>query len=179
MPLAPEYFTADMVRALPDDGKRYELVWGELLVSPSPVPRHQRVVGRLHVALASYCQRVGAGETMLSPADISWSVDTLVQPDVFVVAPAEANAERWSTVQTLRLVVEVLSPSTAKHDRFQKRKLYQSRGVETVWLVDLERLAVEVWTPEQSFPSVETERLTWQPEGAREPLVILIAELFR
>jgi Uma2 family endonuclease len=179
MPIAPQYFTADMVRALPDDGKRYELVWGELLVSPSPVPRHQRVVGRLYLALVAYCQRVGAGETMLSPADISWSDDTLVQPDVFVVAPAESNADRWNTVKTLRLVVEVLSRSTAKHDRFQKRKLYQSQNVGTLWLVDLERDAVEVWTPDQSCPAVETDRLTWQPEGAREPLDISIADLLK
>jgi Uma2 family endonuclease len=179
MPLAPEYYTADMVRSLPDDGKRYELVWGELLVSPSPIPRHQRIVGRLFVALVAYCERTGAGETMMSPADISWSDDTLVQPDVFVVTPGEANAQRWDTVKTLRLVVEVLSPSTAKHDRFQKRKLYQAQGVERLWLVDAERLTVEVWTPELHFPFAETKRLTWHPAGAGEPLVIPVSELLR
>jgi Uma2 family endonuclease len=179
MPLAPEYFTADMVRALPDDGNRYELVWGELLVSPSPVPQHQRVIKRLILALDDYCERTGAGEAMMSPADISWSEDTLVQPDVFVVSPIDANAERWSGVRTLCLVAEVLSPSTARHDRFQKRKLYQSQGVETTWLVNLQQRTAEVWTPNQSFPSVETERLTWLPKGAREPLVILVAELLR
>lgn len=179
MPLAPEYFTADMVRALPDDGKRYELVWGELLVSPSPIVRHQYAVAELFFRLSSYCRATGAGLTLMSPADISWSDDTLVQPDLFVIAPSEAMAERWESVRTLRLVVEVLSPSTAKHDRFQKRKLYQSQNVDTLWLVDLERHAVEVWTPGQSFPTVETERLTWQPEGAREPLAIPIADLLR
>lgn len=114
MPLAPDYFTADMVRALPDDGKRYEVVWGELLVTPSPVPMHQRVVSRLLVSLHMYCDRHGIGEVLTSPADISWGEDILVQPDVFVIAREEAGARDWASVKTLRLVVEVLSPSTAR-----------------------------------------------------------------
>lgn len=179
MPLAPEYFTADMARALPDDGQRYEVVWGELLVTPSPVPDHQRTVGRLHVQLHAYCARFRLGEVFASPADISWGSDTLVQPDIFVVAPEEAGFRDWASVKTLRLVAEVLSPSTARHDRFQKRRLYQAHNVETLWLVDIDAARVEVWTPAQSFPAMETERLSWHPRGAAEPLVIPIADLFR
>ncbi len=178
MLVAPQYFTADMVRAMPEDGNRYELVWGELLVSPSPVPRHQRTVKRVIVALEAFCERTGAGEVSMSPADISWSQDNLVQPDVFVIAPEEANAREWQTVKTLRLVVEVLSPSTARQDRFQKRKLYQEHGVATLWLIDADRRTVETWTPDQHFPTVETEQLTWHPKGASEPLVIRLEELF-
>lgn len=176
MPLAPDYYTADMVRAMPDDGKRYEVVWGELLVTPAPVKRHQRVVGRLYAALHAYCARTNVGEAFTSPADISWDSDSLVQPDVFVVAPEHANHE-WKDIRHLRLVVEVLSPSTASHDRFQKRKLYQENGVETLWLVDAERGLVETWTPEQMFPVVATERVIWQPAGADDELVVELAEL--
>ena len=179
MPLAPEYYTADMVRALPDDGNRYELLWSELLVTPAPVKVHQRIVRRLVVLLDAYCARFGLGETFASPADISWGSDTLVQPDMFVVTPDQAAAPDWSAVRDLLLVVEVLSPSTARRDRFHKRKLYQQQGVAIIWLVDPDRRLVEVWTPDAHFPVVETERVSWHPADTTEPLVIDIAALLR
>ena len=179
MPLAPEYFTADMVRALPDDGNRYELVWGELLVTPVPRGTHQRICFRLARVLADYCDSLGTLEALPSPADISWGSDTLVQPDVFVVPKSEAITGDWTRMQTLVLVAEILSPSTARRDRFQKRKLYQQQRVATLWLVDPDRRLVEVWTPDALFPVVETERVTWQPVGVSEPLIVEIAELLR
>ncbi len=178
MPLAPQYFTADMVRALPEDGQRYEVVHGELLVTPAPTMPHQRVVTRLVVALAPYCERLSLGEVLTSPADVSWGEDVLVQPDVFVTARDEAGLSEWSSLRTLDLVVEVLSPSTAKQDRFQKRRLYQRQRVETLWIVDIDRALVEVWTPDAILPLVRTEELVWHPPGAAEPLVIPVAGLF-
>ncbi len=83
---APTYYTADMVRAMPDDGNRYETVHGELLVTPSPKLWHQEVVFRLHVALSEYLSEQPVGHALHSPADISWGDDTLVQPDLFVAA---------------------------------------------------------------------------------------------
>lgn len=178
MALAPEYFTAEMVLAMPDDGMRHELVWGELLVSPSPEILHQRIVMRLAESLVVYCRRFGLGEVFGVTADISFSEDTLVQPDVFVADPAHARAEQWKSVKSLRFVAEVLSPSTEKHDRFKKRRVYQMNGVDTLWIVDPVRCLVEVWTPESRFPVVKTERVTWHPAGASEPLVIELADLF-
>ena len=178
MPIAPEYYTADMVRTLPDDGQRYEVVYGELLVTPSPAVDHQHIVLELGARLRDYCNLHGVGRPFVSPADISWGQDILVQPDVFVVPREEAREGVWTAVRTLLLVAEVLSPSTARHDRFQKRKLYQSHDVATLWLVDTERKIVEVWTPEATFPAVERERATWHPVGAAEPLVIPLVELF-
>lgn len=178
MPLAPQYFTADMVRALPEDGQRYEVVHGELLVSPAPRGMHQRIVLRIARRLADYCDTLGTLETMLSPADISWGSDILVQPDVFVVPKLEAMTGDWNRIRTLALVVEVLSPSTARFDRFQKRKLYLQNGVETLWLVDEERTCVEVWHPDAPFPVIESAELVWHPPGAADPLVIPVAMLF-
>lgn len=177
MPLAPDFHTAEMVRAMPDDGNRYEVVWGELFVTPSPAKEHQRIIRRLLGSLDVYCEREGVGEAFSSPADISWSPDTLVQPDVFVLAPEHADHE-WRDVRRLRLVVEILRPSTARRDRFQKRKLYQDNGVETLWLVDPERRLVETWTPEAMFPVVETERLSWHPAGAAVPFVLDLRSIF-
>lgn len=176
MPLAPDYHTAEMVRAMPDDGNRYEVVWGELFVTPPPTKAHQRIVGRLLVTLGKYCDGEAVGEPFSSPADISWGPDTLVQPDLFVLAPAHTGDE-WPESPRLRLVVEVLSPSTARRDRFQKRRLYQANGVETLWLVDPERHLVEAWSPAAMLPVVITDRLTWHPAGALAPLEIELGSI--
>jgi Uma2 family endonuclease len=118
---APIYYTADQVRALPEDGNRYEVVHGEILVTPAPRLLHQEVVGRLLIALSRYLEVEPAGHVLLAPADISWGPDTLVQPDVFVVPVEQARSLDWSRIQDLLLVAEVLSPSSARADRFTKR----------------------------------------------------------
>lgn len=126
---APVYFTAEMVRTMPDDGNRYEVVYGELLVTPSPRPWHQVVVHRLSVAIELYLRAEPVGIVLSAPADISWGPDVLVQPDVFVVQPEEARTLTWSRMRTLLLVAEVLSPSTSRGDRFLKRLRYRDAGV--------------------------------------------------
>ena len=177
---APIYHTADMVRAMPDDGNRYEVVYGELLVTPAPRPWHQRLVLRLATSLETYLARhPDTGVAFMAPADISWGPDVLVQPDVFVVSPEEARTLSWSRIRTLLLVAEVLSPSTARGDRFLKRLRYREAGVPLYWVVDGEERAVEIWTPSDEFPTVERELLVWHPAGVREPLTLSLEELFR
>jgi Uma2 family endonuclease len=176
---APVYYTAEMVRALPDDGNRYETVHGELLVTPSPRELHQRALGRLFLALGNYLERHQFAALYSSPADLSWTPDTLVQPDLFVVALDEARTGEWSRFRTLLLAVEVLSPSSVRQDRFTKRRLYQEVGVATYWVVDADARAVEVWTPEALFPRTVTDTLTWHPAGAVEPFTLSVESLFR
>jgi len=176
---APVYYTAEMVRALPDDGNRYETVHGELLVTPSPRELHQRVLVRLIHTLSTYLERCPIGALYTSPADISWTPDTLVQPDVFVAALDEARTGDWSRFRTLLLAVEVLSPSSLRQDRFTKRRLYQEVGVGTYWVVDANGRAVEVWTPDAVFPQAVTGALEWRPAGAAEPLTLSLDNLFR
>ncbi|MCZ6754824.1 MAG: Uma2 family endonuclease [Gemmatimonadales bacterium] len=176
---APVYYTADMVRALPDDGNRYETVHGELLVTPSPRLWHQAIVLRLTHELMDYVDRQGVGFVLASPADISWSDDTLVQPDVFVADLEEARTLDWTNVKTLLLVVEVLSPSTARYDRFTKRRLYQEVRIPEYWVVDPDKRSVEVWTPADELPRVERERVMWQPAGVGVPFVVDLDRLFQ
>ncbi len=154
MPLST-YYTADMARQLPDDGQRYEVVAGELLVTPAPRLRHQHLVGRLSLALGNYLLREPAGVLLSSPADISWAPDVLVQPDLFVAPFAEARTLDWAAIQHLLLVIEVLSPSTARADRFVKRRRYQH------------------------FPRIERSALEWHPAGAAAAFRLELAELFR
>lgn len=176
---APTYYTADMVRALPDDGKRYEVVHGELLVTPAPRLSHQELVGRLYRALAAYLEQERVGHVMFSPADISWAADTLVQPDVFVADLNEVRTMNWSNVRRLLLVVEVLSPSSLRADRFTKRRRYQEAEVGLYWVIDGDAQVVEEWTPTAQFPRVERKLLRWQPPGADTAFKLDLAELFR
>jgi Uma2 family endonuclease len=177
--LTPVYWTADMARHLPEDGNRYEVVYGELLVTPAPRLWHQQLVQRLSFTLAKYLEIHRAGVVLTSPADISWGRDVLVQPDVFVVPVEQARTLEWSAIRDLLLVAEVLSPSTPRHDRFTKRRRYQEAGVPLYWIVDGEARQVEVWTPDDVFPRFERERLIWQPEGAGAPFIVSLEDLFR
>jgi Uma2 family endonuclease len=176
---APIYFTADMVRALPDDGNRYEVVYGELLVTPAPRPWHEIVQVRLLFELELYLRAHPVGQVLGSRADISWSPDTLVSPDVFVVPLEQARTLDWTAMQDLLLVAEILSPSSARFDRFVKRKRYQEAGVPVYWIIDPDTRQAEVWTPEDRFPRPENERLEWRPTGAAAPFAIQLEELFR
>jgi Uma2 family endonuclease len=175
---ATTYYTADMVRALPEDGKRYETVHGELLVTPAPRPLHELVRLRLQAALWRYLDREPAGQLFGPLGDISWGPDILVQPDLFVLDQGEARTLDWSRAKTLLLAVEVLIPSSVRADRFTKRRVYQEHGVGTYWVVDPDAKMVEVWTPTATMPVVERERLTWHPTGASAPFQFPLAGLF-
>jgi len=177
--VAPGNYTADMVRALPDDGNRYELVDGELLVSPAPRGWHQAIVLRLGSALLAYLKQDQVGHVWLSPADISWTARDLVQPDVFVVPLDQSRTLDWAQMKHLLLVAEVLSPSTARADRFTKRRRYQRAGVPLYWIVDGDEHRVEVWTPESEEPEFESNRIVWRPAGAATPFELDLGELFQ
>jgi Uma2 family endonuclease len=98
---------------------------------------------------------------------------------VFVVPLDEARTLDWSRLRRLLLVAEVLSTSSARQDRFIKRRRYQEAGVPLYWIVDGDERRAEIWTPADSFPVFEEERLLWQPEGAAEPFEMTLEELFR
>lgn len=176
---APIYYSAAEVRGLPEDGNRYEVVRGQLLVTPAPRPLHQEIVGRLYVALGAYLRAEPVGHPVLAPADISWAPDTLVQPDVFVVPLDQARTLDWSRMKDLLLVAEVLSPATSRADRFTKRIEYQRQGVALYWIVDPDEQRVEIWTPGGATPRFERERLAWQPGGASRPFELELKAVFR
>lgn len=179
MPDTTRRYTVEEVLAFPSDGNRYELVHGELLVSPAPRYRHQLVVTRLLVLVARYLEPYrDLAQALVSPADITWGTrDDLAQPDVFVVPVAETS-EEWSTIRTLLLAVEVLSPSTARYDRITKRRLYQEHGVVTYWVVDPDAQLVEVWRPGDERPEIVTDRLTWKVAPDAQELIIALDEVF-
>lgn len=179
MPATVPYYTVDEVLAFPEDGNRYELVFGELLVSPAPRLRHQRIANRLGQVLYPYCERESLGEVFVLPADLSWGrQDVLTQPDVFVLPPEYRSGAEWVDVRHVPLVAEVLSPSTARYDRFSKRLAYREVGIPVYWILDADQRLAEVWTPDAQFPMIKRETLTWHPTTASAPLVIDLAALF-
>ncbi len=178
MPQAARRYTVDEVLAFPSDGNRYELVHGELLVTPAPQMRHQLTLSRLFAALGRYLADHDDVELLVSPADIQWPEEVLVQPDLFVVPVAELTAQDWSSIQTLLLAVEVVSPSSARYDRVVKRRVYQEHGVATYWIVDLDARMVEVWRPEDERPEIVTDVLRWRVGAEPEELAIKLGELF-
>ncbi len=179
MPLFKREWTWDDLQELPDDGNRYEVIDGELFVTPSPAWRHQRAVRELFGLLHTYLTRYPKGEVLFAPADVMFSQRNAVQPDVFVVPFADGRlAEKFSDVGRLLLAAEILSPSSARADRVKKRTLYRERNVPEYWIVDLDALTFERSTPDDARPEILVDEVIWQPVGAAAPLVIDVQKYF-
>jgi Uma2 family endonuclease len=169
----------ELMDAEPWPSPRYELIDGELIVTPSPAIDHYRVLMRVYHILHAYLEREPVGEAMLSPADLELRPGTISQPDIFVPTLDEARrARRWSEVRHLLLAVEVLSPSSARIDRGKKRRHYQASGVAEYWIIDPESRLVERWRPEDDRPEILSELLAWHPRGAGAALEIELGALF-
>jgi Uma2 family endonuclease len=172
-------WTVDRLRDTPDDGQRYEIIDGELFVTPAPSYRHQVAVTRLIVLLWPHSELCGL-TLLTAPADVPFSTDNSVQPDVLVV-PALPNGKRpteFGDVGRLMLAIEVLSPSTATRDRGMKRLLYQRERVDEYWIVDLDARSIERWRPESTEPEVHRDTMVWAPTAERDALVIDVAAFF-
>jgi len=94
------------------------------------------------------------------------------------VVPVRETSEEWNTIRTLLLAIEVLSPSTARHDRMTKRRLCQEHGVRTYWVVDPDARLVEIWHAQDDQPRIATDRLTWRVAPDAVEMVIELEELF-
>ncbi len=134
-------FTRGDLDALPDDGRRHELIDGALVMTPAPAPRHQivqmRVIRRL---LASLPEDL---ELLAAPVDVVLADDTVVQPDL-VIAPRSAFTSRDLPTTPL-LVVEILSPSSRRFDRWTKRSVYEAAGCPSYWIIDPAGPSMTVW----------------------------------
>lgn len=172
-------WTAELARALPDDGNRYEVLDGELFVTPAPARLHQRALLALYDRLRPYVVAHRLGELLLSPADIGFSPKRLLQPDLFVIPDAPGKrGKTWRDVKSLLLAVEALSPFTARADRIRKRKIYLDEGVPEYWIIDLDARALERWRPGDERPEILPDTLVWQPRAEIESLEIDLQEYF-
>ena len=130
--------------AIPDDGKRYELLEGSLFVTPAPSPIHQRVSKRLQRQLEDYFEVRALAEVFNAPIDVILTSNDIVQPDIVVVLRQEQVSKRGIEGGPV-LAVEVLSPSTRVHDRERKARRYAALGVLHYWIVDPDGQCVEFY----------------------------------
>lgn len=175
-PWTEEEFYAARDAAPP--GERWELVDGEVLVTPSPNWVHQRIVRRLTVLLDAYVAAQRIGEVFASPLDVKLEPSLVLQPDVLVVPNGELR-RRSDIVRHLLLAVETVSPSSVRHDRVTKRPHYQRNRVPDYWIVDDMSQTIERWTPGDERPELLAERLVWHPTGANEPFVLDLIQFFK
>jgi Uma2 family endonuclease len=141
--------TAEDLASLPDDGNRYELIGGQLIVSPSPSMRHQDISFELAGAIYAYLKQSGAGKGYSAPADVHLSPHDVVQPDILVVLRGHLGiVQKNGIFGAPDLVVEILSPSSIETDFLRKSKLYERSGVREYWIVNPESEIVSVQTLE-------------------------------
>ena len=178
-------WTAREVRQLIADAPlytpRYELVDGELLVTPSPAPLHQEAVGLLLVALRAYCDREPAAHALASPSDVELEPEDIRQPDLYVMPAAEwkrVRHTRGEATHELLLAIEILSPSSARYDRVSKRRGYQ-RHVPEYWIVDLDARLIERWHAGDERPEIVTDQMIWKPDGATADFKLDVSAFFR
>lgn len=137
--------TYEQFRQLPDDGKQYELVHGEVHLTPAPTTKHQFVLRNLTGSLLQYLAQHPLGELAFAPLDVRLGDDTSLQPDLIFVSNARGKIIHEAFIQGAPdLAVEILSTSTAAHDRATKLPVYAEAGVPEVWLIDSQAKTVEV-----------------------------------
>jgi Uma2 family endonuclease len=147
-------WTYDDYAALPGDENRYEIVNGVLYMAPSPSLGHQGIAGEIFAYLRNFVQMTGLGRVFVAPADVELSYKNVVQPDVFVVLNEHLDRLAGSRlIGAPDLVVEIASPSTARHDLREKQDAYTRAGVPEYWIVTPGEQVVEVLVLENGLYS--------------------------
>jgi Uma2 family endonuclease len=136
----------EMVAELPETNLPVELWDGEIIMSPTPVPNHQRVVSRLFKLMDSFVTENKLGEVFISPLDVILTQKRVVQPDVFFISQSRLNLVTDRVRCAPDLAVEVISEGSWKRDRVEKKDLYEQHGVREYWIVDLEARTIEVFS---------------------------------
>ncbi len=162
--VAQRHLTYPELRLMPDDGKRYEIVDGEVLVRPSPSEKHQRVLRNLSFSMHSHAKTKGLGTLYFAPFDVVFGEKTAFQPDiVFVSAARQGIIGPEYIIGAPDLVVEILSPSGASLDRVTKFEQYARYGVGEYWIVDpgtemveIYRLAGQSYEPKGTYSGADS-----------------------
>jgi len=179
MATAIPHYTADEVRQFDDPRLRFEVIRGELFVSPAPKIPHQRIVRDLVRLLQDYLEAEHLGEILPGPLEVQFTEDSAVQPDALVML---RDRGPQPTIERLygppALVIEVISYSSKRTDRLQKRALYMEEGVPEYWIVDPGLRQIERWRTGDEQPEILRDRLEWRPTEAAPALAIDLVRLF-
>jgi Uma2 family endonuclease len=130
---------------LPDDGRLYEVLEGELFVAPPPSLDHQFASSNLHHHVGTFVRHAQSGRALAAPTGVRLDNDTVLEPDIVVVLREHADRLGEQVIEgPPDLVVEILSPATARRDALRKRRAYERHGVPEYWIVDPVARTVEV-----------------------------------
>jgi Uma2 family endonuclease len=140
-------WTYEDYTCLPDDGRRYEIIGGNLYVSPAPRTIHQIIVTKLAHALSAFTVSKNLGQVLVAPVDVILAdLASPVQPDVLFITSEQRNIIKENFIEGVpNLIIEVLSPGNPQHDRRTKYELYEKAGVEEYWIVDPDNCTVDVY----------------------------------
>ena len=131
---------------LPNDRNRYEILEGELTVTPAPSTKHQTASGNLFVLLAHYIKQRDLGKLFHAPIDLILESTSVLQPDLLFVSKARQHIITERAIEGAPdLVIEILSPTTSRTDRVTKAQIYARHSVLGYWIVDPEREAIEIY----------------------------------
>ncbi|HET9426634.1 MAG TPA: Uma2 family endonuclease [Gemmatimonadaceae bacterium] len=169
-------WTLEQMHALPEDGNRYELVHGELLVTPAPSPEHQGLVDALAAVLFPYVSRHRLGVVQF-PRSVIRVDGSETEPDLMVRPGPLVPGMRWEDAPLPILAVEVISPGSRRGDLVTKRGFYLELGIPEYWIVDGEARLIRVARPDRVDTLAERD-LHWNPRGTAEALRIDVMALF-
>ncbi|QWK19244.1 MAG: Uma2 family endonuclease [Hydrogenobacter thermophilus] len=143
--LEKKKYTAQDYEKLPE-GSPYQLIEGELIMSPAPAPEHQEVSINLSYRLYNVVKKTGKGKVLYAPIDVHLDEENVYQPDIVVILKdGKAKLTERGVEGPPDMVIEILSPSTAYYDLTEKKEVYERVGVKEYWIVDPKRKAIEVY----------------------------------
>jgi Uma2 family endonuclease len=171
-----KHWTLEELDSLPEDGNTYELIHGELFVTPAPTDYHDTIAARLTRLLDPFVQRNGLG-LIRHPRSVIQLADSQVEPDLFVRQSQADPRAGWRTAPLPSLVVEVLSPATRRRDREHKRRFYLELGVAEYWIVDPDQRTITQIRAGHADVTMADE-LVWSPKGVSESLIVEVPPLF-
>ena len=176
MSMPTKAWTLEELHRLPEDGNKYEVVRGELFVTPPPSVDHEEVLSRLSDVLSEYVRKHGLGRVYHPRAVIRFA-GSEAEPDLMVRAvPSGVHGNAWEKLPPPVLVIEVLSPTTRRRDLVSKREYYLDAGAEEYLVVDGERHEIHVIRPGEQDVIVR-QSLVWAGAPA-DPLTLDVAALF-
>lgn len=176
MAITVPHYTVDDLVNFPDDGNRYELLDGVLLVTPGPSLGHQVIASRIQARLSHAVQLPGIAY-VVGPGVVVRLPSTQLQPDILVFPASYKPDTEWHKINEHWLVVEVLSRSSKIYDREFKKDAYFALGVQQVWLVDRWDKSIEVWRS-PSARKIARETLVWHAPAGDESMTLDLEEVF-
>jgi Uma2 family endonuclease len=173
---ATKLWTLEELDSLPEDGNTYELIRGELFVTPPPTDNHETIAARLTRILDPYVAAQGLGY-VYRPRAVIRQQGSQLEPDLMVRQPQADRLARWEQAPLPLLVVEILSPYTRRRDHEQKRSFYLELGVPEYWIVDPNDVSIRIIRRGHE-DRVVREQIVWLPSGASALLTFDIAAVF-